>query len=174
MKVLAQKNIKITFFAVFLTNLFVLITNLVKQMSFTEVKTLLIKLLKQLLKSMNTVKNVMKKHFNKNLVMAEKEEEQFQSSSICWICEKLNEDEKVRDHCHITGTFRGASHWNCNIIPQLTKKVAFIFHNLIAYDSHLIFYELKKVDVIIDVIPNRLEKYVTFILNKNLVFIGSM
>ena len=66
---------------------------------------------------MNTVKNVMKKHFNKNLVMAEKEEEQFQSSSICWICEKLNEDEKVRDHCHMTETFRGASHWNCNIIP---------------------------------------------------------
>ena len=72
MKVLAQKNIKITFFVVFLTNLFVLITNLVKQMFFTEVKTLLIKLLKQLLKSMNTVKNVMEKHFNKNLVMAEK------------------------------------------------------------------------------------------------------
>ena len=65
---------------------------------------------------MNTVKNVMKKNFNKNMVMAEKEEEQFQSSSICWICEKLNEDEKVRDHCHMAGTFRGASHWNCNII----------------------------------------------------------
>ena len=72
MKVLAQKKFKITFFVVFLTNLFVLITNLVKQMFFTEVKTLLIKLLKQLLKSMNTVKNVMEKHFNKNLVMAEK------------------------------------------------------------------------------------------------------
>ena len=30
----------------------------------------------------------------------------------CWICEKLinNDDEKVRDHCHITGKFRGAAH----------------------------------------------------------------
>ena len=46
----------------------------------------------------------MKKHFNKNLIMTEKEEEQFQSSNTCWICEKPNEynDEKVRDCCHIT------------------------------------------------------------------------
>ena len=49
-----------------------------------------------------------------------------------------------------------------------------IFHNLRGFDSHLIFYELKTFDVKIDVIPNRLEKYMTFILNKNLVFIESM
>ena len=36
------------------------------------------------------------------------------------------------------------------------------------------FYELKNFDVKIDVIPNRLEKYMAFILNKNLVFIDSM
>ena len=39
---------------------------------------------------------------------------------------------------------------------------------------HLIFYELKKFDVEIDVIPNGLKKYMAFILNKNLVFIYSM
>ena len=49
-----------------------------------------------------------------------------------------------------------------------------IFHNLRGCDSHLIFYELKTFDIKIDVIPNRLEKYMTFILNKNLVFIESM
>ena len=38
----------------------------------------------------------------------------------------------------------------------------------------MVFYELKKFDVKVDVIPNRLEKYVAFILNKNLVFIDSM
>ena len=45
----------------------------------------------------------MKKYFNKNLIMIE-EEEQFRSSNICWICEKLidDDDEKVRDHCHVT------------------------------------------------------------------------
>ena len=43
------------------------------------------------------------------------EEEQFQSSNTCWICEKLtdDDDEEIRDHCHITGEFRGAAHWSC-------------------------------------------------------------
>ena len=48
-----------------------------------------------------------------------------------------------------------------------------IFHNLRGCDSHLIFYEVKKFDVKIDVIPNGLEKYISFILKKNLVFIDS-
>ena len=118
----------------------------------------------------------MKKDFNKNLIMGEEEEEQFQLTGTCWTCEKLidNDDEKVRDHCHITGKFRGAAHWSCNINLQLTKKVPVIFHNLRGYDSHLIFCELNKFDVKIDVIPNRLEKYMAFFLNKNLVFIDSM
>ena len=54
---LTQKNIKVTFLVVLLTNLFVLKINLVNQLFFTEVKVLLINLLKQFLKSMNTVKN---------------------------------------------------------------------------------------------------------------------
>ena len=81
---------------------------------------------------------------------------------------------KARDHCHITGKFRGAAHWNCNINLQLTKKVPVIFHNLRGYDNHLTFCELNKFLVKIDVIPNGLEKYMAFILNKNLVFIDSM
>ena len=56
---------------------------------------------------------------------------------------------------------------------HINKKVPVIFHNLRGYDSHLSFCELNKLDVKIDVIPNRLEKYVAFILNKNLVSIGS-
>ena len=108
--------------------------------------------------------------------MSEKEKHLFQQCSNCWICEKLidNDDEKVRDHCHITGKFRGAAHWSCNINLQLTKKVPVIFHNLRGYDSHLIFNELDKFDVKISVIPNGLEKYMAFFLNKNLVFIDSM
>ena len=118
----------------------------------------------------------MKKHFNKNLIMSEEEEEEFQSSNTCWICEKLidNDDEKVRDHCHITGKFRGATHRSCNINFQLTKKIPVIFHNLRGYNSHLIFSEINKFDVKINVIPNGLEKYMAFFLGKNLVFIDSM
>ena len=121
------------------------------------------KFIEAILKGYEYCKKVMKKHFNKNFITTEKEE-QFQSSNTCWICEKLidDDDEKVRDHCHVTGKFRGAAHWSCNINLQLTKKVPGIFHNLRGYDSHLIFCELNKFDVKIDIIPNRLEKYMAF------------
>ena len=118
----------------------------------------------------------MKKHFNKNLIMTEKEEENFQSPNTFFICEKLieNDNGKVRDHCHIIGKCRGADQWSCNINLQSTKKVPVIFDNLKGYDSHLIFYELKKFDGKTDLITNRLEEYMTFMINKNLAFIGSM
>ena len=117
----------------------------------------------------------MNKHFNKNLIMSEEEEYLFQQSNSCWICKKLidNHEEKVIDHCHVTGKFRGTTHWDCNINFQLTKKVSVIFHNLRGYNSHLIFNGLHKFDVKISVIPNGLEKYMPFFLNKNLVFIDS-
>ena len=119
---------------------------------------------------------LMKKHFNKNLIMSAEEEEQFERSNICWICGKLIdiEDNKVRDHCHITGKYRGAAHWNCNINLKVSKTLPVIFHNLRRYDSHLIFKELSKFSCNIDVIPNGLEKYMSFTLNKNIIFIDSM
>ena len=50
------------------------------------------------------------------------EEEQFQSSNTFWICEKPidDDDEKVRDHCNVTGKFK--IHWSCNVNLQLTKN----------------------------------------------------
>ena len=46
---------------------------------------------------------MIKNHFNKNLIMSAEEEERFQLSNSCWICDKLFDvgDDKVRDHCHI-------------------------------------------------------------------------
>ena len=51
-----SKNIKITFLVVLLTNLFMLMINLVSRLLFTEMKMLLTNLLKQFLRSMNAVK----------------------------------------------------------------------------------------------------------------------
>ena len=120
--------------------------------------------IKAILKEYKYCRKIMNKHFNKNLIMSEEEEHLFQQSNSCWICKKLidNDEEKVRDHCHVTGKFRGAAHWNCNINFQLTKKVPVIFHNLRGYDSHLIFNELDKFDVKISVVPNGLEKHIAF------------
>ena len=55
----------------------------------------------------------------------------------CQICEELIEDEKVRDHCHITGKYRGAAHWSCNKNFKLTKKVFIISHKVILYFKRL-------------------------------------
>ena len=67
-------------------------------------------------------KEAIKKHFNKNLVTSEKDEQIFQSSNECWICDRLFDvgDNKVRDHCHITGKYRRCAHWSCNINLTLT------------------------------------------------------
>ena len=96
--------------------------------------------------------------------MSEEEKHLFEESNSCWICKKLidNDEEKVRDHCHVTGKFRGAAHWDCNTDFQLTKKVPWMFRNLRGYDSPLIFNELDEFDVKIDVTPNGLEKYMAF------------
>ena len=132
--------------------------------------------IKAILKEHKYCRRIKNKHFNKNLIMSEEEEHLFQQSDSCWICKKVidNDEKNVRDHCHVTGKFRGTAHENCNINFQLTKKVPVIFHNLRRYDSNLIFNELDKSDVKINVIPNGLEKYMVFFWNKNLVFIDSM
>ena len=121
-------------------------------------------------------KKVRRDHFNKNLIMSTEEEEIFQNACSCWICGKLFDlmDEKVRDHCHIRGKFRGATHFSCNANFKISKKVPVLFHNLKGYDGHLIMKELSNFDVSIDVIPCGLEKYMAFIVNRWLVFIDSM
>ena len=99
-----------------------------------------------------------------------------QLSNICWMCDKLFDagDNKVRDHSHITGKYRGFAHWSCNINFRLTKKICVIFHDLRGYESHLIIQEIGKFDIKVSVIPNGLEKYTVFTINKKLVFAKSM
>ena len=67
----------------------------------------------------------MKKHFNKNLIMSKEKEHLFQQSNSCWICRNIinDDNEKVRDHCHVTGKLRGAAHWDCDINFQLNQRI---------------------------------------------------
>ena len=98
----------------------------------------------------------MKKYFNKNFIMTAEEEEIFQLSNKCWICDKLLDlaDEKVRGYCDISGKFRGAAHFSCNCNLKISKKVPVMFHNLRGYDSHLIINEISNFDEKVDVILN--------------------
>ena len=134
------------------------------------------KFIQSIFKEYNYCKDVRKKHFHKNFVMSAEENEEFENSSICWVCGKLIDIDhnKIRDHCHITGKYRGSCHWSCNINLKLSKKLVVMFHDLRGYDNHLIFKELSKFTCSISVIPNELEKYMSFTLNKNIVFIDSM
>ena len=52
--------------------------------------------------------------------MSDEEKYLFQRSNTCWICEKFidSDDEKVRDHCFVTGKFRGTAHWDCNEVDR--------------------------------------------------------
>ena len=67
---------------------------------------------KAILEEYKYCKKVMKEHFNKNLIMSEEEEYLIQQSNRCWIYKKIinDDNERARDHCHITSKFRGAAH----------------------------------------------------------------
>ena len=69
---------------------------------------------------------------------------------------------KVRDHDHLTGTYRGAAHSICNSIqinPQ-TVRIPVILHNLKGYDSHPIFTAVAKRHGAVNCIPTNTEKYI--------------
>ena len=110
---------------------------------------------------------VMKKHFTKELVMTKQDNEDFKNSAKCWICDNdcIDTDVKVRDHCHITQKYRGSAHRDCNINLKLNQKIPIVFHNLKKYDSHITMQELGKFNLKISVIPNGLEKYMSFTVN---------
>ena len=150
------------------------------------------KFMENMLEEVNWCKSKMKKHFNKPLKMTKEDEKDFQKAIKCHICDQqyTDKDIRVRDHCHITGKFRGSAHQDCNLKPQIkpeTIKIPVIFHNLRGYDSHFIMQEIgkiakehtytnkkgEKVEMNINCIPNNMEKYMAFMLGNHLVFLDS-
>ena len=100
---------------------------------------------------------------NKKMVITAEEEEQFKQASDCWIChKKLNLEDRVRDHCHYTGRYRGAAHNLCNLKYSKPNNISVFFHNLTGYDSHLFIKKLNTTMGNIDCIPNNEENYISF------------
>ena len=147
------------------------------------------KFMEAMLEEVKYCKKVMKKEFNKPLKMTKDDEEKFQKADGCHIREKQynTTDVRVRDHCHITGQYRGSAHQDCNLNFKLTEKIPVIFHNLRGYDSHFIMQEIgeivkkhtytnkkgEKCQMNINAIPNNMEKYMAFMLGNHLTFIDS-
>ena len=148
--------------------------------------------MEQMLGEVKYCKDVIKKHFNKPLVMTEDDEMCFKLIDKCHICgEKYtNKDVRVKEHCHITGKFRGSAHQECNLklrIKPENIKIPVIFHNLRGYDSHFIMQQIGKISkkhaykdkkgkeqpLNINAIPNNMEKYMAFMLGNHLTFIDS-
>ena len=120
-------------------------------------------------REVSNCKRVIKKHFNKPLIMTSENELDFQNSTTCYICEKKysDKDKPVRDHCHITGKYRGSAHNSCNLQLRFDPdkiKIPVIFHNLKGYDSHFIIKKLGK-NFNISVIAQNFEKYNSFTID---------
>ena len=101
----------------------------------------------------------------KKMVMTKEDKINYKKATIYHICEEeidKDKDRKVRDHCHLTGKFRGAAHSICNLKFKIPKFYPVIFHNLSGYDSHLFIKNLGKSDGKINCIPNNEEKYISF------------
>ena len=99
------------------------------------------------------------------MIFGKEEAERFNKETKCWICEEDLGYDKVRDHCHFTGRYRGAAHNKCNLDYKKPKFIPVVFHNLSGYDSHLFIKNLGLTDSNIDCIPNNEEKYISFTKN---------
>ena len=101
----------------------------------------------------------------KKMIFTEEDRKQFNKASNCWICGEYLGNDRVRDHCHYTGRYRGPAHNSCNLKYRKPKSISVFFHNLSGYDSHLF---IKKIGCSINekenikCIPNNEEKYITF------------
>ncbi len=112
----------------------------------------------------------------KEMIFDEAARQKYDSALNCHICEQSLENDKVRDHDHLTGTFRGAAHNHCNFEYAINVdryKLPIFFHNLKNYDAHLIMQAVTSKHKKIDVIPNNMERYVSFSIGR-LKFLDSL
>ena len=80
------------------------------------------------------------------LRMSVEDEERFQDADCCHLCDRIFADgvEKVRDHCHLSGRFRGAAHDACNKQAKTPKHLVVWFHNLTGYDGKVLMKTIQK------------------------------
>ena len=99
--------------------------------------------------------------------MTKEDNEDFKKFTKCQICDKdyIDNDVKVKDHCRITGKYRGSAHRDWNTNRRINQKIPVVFHYLKNHDSHLIMQELRKFNLKINVMPNGLDKYISFTIN---------
>ena len=110
------------------------------------------------------ISDKLKQFKNTPMNLSSEEKIHHKNAESCYVCECsfTAVNHKVRDHCHVTGKYRGASCNKCNLGMKLTKTIPVIFHNLKGYDSHLLLPELGKFNKKISIIPNNKQTYMSF------------
>ena len=98
----------------------------------------------------------------KPLILSKDEQKSFDKAEFCHICNKELLEDKVRDHCHFTGQYRGAAHNSCNLNCRKPLVLPVIFHNLQGYDAHLFIKQLACLPGELNCIPSTEEKYISF------------
>ena len=112
---------------------------------------------------------------NKRLRMTEGNWQAFNHAIVCYICHRPFNNDKVRDHDHLTGHYRGAAHNRCNLILRKTYKIPVFFHNFRGYDSHLVVWGLSAhPELDIGLIGQGMEKYLTLAWGEHIVFKDSL
>ena len=99
-----------------------------------------------------------------NLPLTKKQKKEYNKASKCHLCFNEVKDNKVRDHCYYTGSYRGAAHFGCNKKHKTPSFIPVIFHNLAGYDAHLFIRELAKHTTDIGIIAKNVENYISFSL----------
>ena len=112
------------------------------------------------------INEYMKKFHKTDMILTKKQIREYNDATKCYVCEENFTDEKekqkVRDHCHVSGKYRGAACNRCNLQMKLTRKIPVVFHNLRGYDCHMLMQELGRFNKEINIIPNNMEKYMSF------------
>lgn len=93
------------------------------------------------------------------LDLTDSEKLDFSHATHCHICEDPLQGPVVKDHCHLTGKYRGAAHQKCNLEYQVASFIPVFFHNFSAYDCHLFVKSLEIIPGEIEVIASTKEKY---------------
>ena len=121
------------------------------------------------LKFAKSLQKETRKIFNKfkfpvRMIFRDEDIKDFENAKTCYGCGKEFKDkkEKVRDHCHYTGKYRGAACVSCNSKMKNPKFIPVVFHNLQNYDSHLFIKSLGLTEGEINCIPKTEEKYISF------------
>ena len=108
---------------------------------------------------------IIKNNFYIPKIMTEQDRSDFSNAKFCRVCKveyKVSE-EKVRDHDHRTGKYKGSAHQSCQSKIYYEKSLNAFFHNLKGYDSYFLIQELGKFKGRKSIIPNNTEKFLSLV-----------